>query len=173
MAIDTDAILTAVRDVVEDAAGSARTISSGRFEGGLYEDLSDDEKSRRSAYLPRVETSIVAIDKHPTDYHVMGTLRLYRIAVDVSVTRHADLEHKLTDSVRDDLMGLATQDVDILVQALTYPGNLTQDNDSNATGLVSGRMQFDSSEFDVLLGDDEPGLVKTLVHFGADVAVAQ
>lgn len=170
--IAADAILTAVRGVLEDGTGTLRTISSTRFDGGLYDSLPDDEKSRRALDRPVVEATITKMERSPHTYAQPGSLAIRRITVEVKIVRHLNEEHKLVDATRDDEKALAVVDADMVAQALEYPGNLTQDAGANATGLVSGRLQYVSSTVErVQLGDKQPGMIVTKHTFTGDVQI--
>lgn len=167
-------ILTAVRDVLDAAAGSLRTISSTRFDGDAYESLSDEEKSRRATDRPVFDVRITSLRRNSASPPTNGSLAIYTIGVEVLVFRHIGNAEKLVPATRDTAAGLAIEDADVIAQALEYPGNLTTDSGSHATGLVGGLLQHESSELRrVDLADDRPGLIETAHVFRGYVTVTQ
>ena len=170
--LNADAILTAIRDVIEDGAGSRRTIDSARFDGNFYASLARDEQSRRALVTTRAETDIVSVELSEHTPKQPCNVYLYRVGVEVSVVRHLNNSHRLIDATRDDTKALSAMDADVLRQALSYPGNLTTDSGGNATGLVSGRLIYESSETGIVeIEDNESGRVITTHMFMADVKV--
>ena len=164
--LNTDAILTAIRDVVEDAVGSARTIAATRFDGHLYSTLSDEEQSRRGLVRARVEARIISTKKNPHSPAKPGNISLYDLLIEILVVRHLNATHRLDDATRDTARGLAAQDADVLRQALCWPGNLTVDSGTNLTELVSGKLKHLDSEIgEAQIGKDKPGLITSRHRF--------
>ena len=137
MAADYDAVLTAIREVLEDDAGTLRTLGT-RFFGGLFGDIDDDEASLRAMERPIVEATITGRRRHPSSPSRMGSYKLEEIDVTVRVIRHLNADHALDDDRRDDVKALAINDGDLIAQALTYPGNLTQTAAAAPTNLCTG-----------------------------------
>ena len=170
--MDPDAILTAVRDVIQEAHGNSRTITANTYEGDLYAALAKDEQSRRALVKPRAEARIVSVARHEASPPVKGNLGLYAIEIEVLLIRHLNFEHRTGDAARDDVRALAVRDADVLRQALEYPGNVTQTAGGTNTGLVSGMLRYvDSDVGDVELADGDPGLVTTTHTFTGTVKV--
>lgn len=170
--IDTDAILTAIRDVIEDGAGNNRTISTARFDGGFYSTLARDEQSRRSLVTTRAEARIESVRLSEHSPQQPCNVYIYDLDVSVSVVRHMNNAHRLVDATRDDVKSLAVQDGDVLRQALCYPLNLTADNDGDNTGIISGRLRYISSTpGDVELEDGEAGRIVTEHRFNCEALV--
>lgn len=168
-----DAILTAVRDVIESAAGSVLAVDVTRFSGDLYDGLLDDEESRRALVSPRAEARITAWEPHGASPLELATRTIYATEVSISVVRHLNQAHKLIDATRDAAKALAAQDADALAQALSYVGNVSEDSGSNATGIISGRLRFEGSDIgDVELDDDGPGLIRSTHRFSGFIEVA-
>jgi len=143
---DFDAILTAVREVLEDATGTLRTIGAAVYQGNLNASLSDEEMTLRALNKPLVESRIGAISRNDASPNIFGSLSLLDIEVVVRVVRHLDQAHELDDDIRDDVKALSAADGDVIMQALTFPGNLTQTSGSAATGLVSGMLSYEGSD---------------------------
>lgn len=144
--IATAAIITRVREVLEDSAGSLRTVPSGRFFGGLPDGLSPDAESMRAISKPRVESMIVGMQRSPATPPVVGSLLIYEIDVDVRVIRVVTTLQQLSDDDRVALQALAMEDCDVIRQALEYPGNLTSTTAGTPTGLASGLLRYVSSK---------------------------
>lgn len=169
--IDCDAIITRVREVLQDGAGSIRTISSARFDGGFYQGMSPEEQSLRALATPRVEPSVFVTGRNPDSPPINGTLLFYDVTVTVAVVRHLSPTHKLDDAKRDDIKALAANDSDIVAQALCWPGNLTATSGGTPTGLIGGYLRFEGSdEPEVSLGD-EAGRITSIHRFNGIVRV--
>lgn len=168
--VDTGALLTALRGVLEDAAGSLRVVDTDRFEGGYWPDLDDEEASRRGLVKPRAEVVITRIGRSESSPMSHHSLRLYDVELEVRVLRHIGPVAKVDDASRDAARGLAAQDADVIAQAVEHMGNL----DSATTGLVSGRLMYeDSPFFDLRLSDDAAGRVETVHRFSGILQVTQ
>lgn len=161
--VDATAILTAVREALEDAGGTLRTIAATRFDGGLYDGLDVDAQTLRALDTPIAEARLISIDRHPDSPPRMHSMSLLTVNIEVDVVRSATLEHKLTDATRDTLKGLAAQDSDVIAQALTYPGNLTQTAAAAATNLVSGMLIHEGSSIEAAF-DGATGARITSTH---------
>jgi len=157
--IDTDTLLARVRAIVEDGAGSLRTITADTFRGHLYETLGVDAKAVRALVKPRAEARIVNLERHPGTTFEMGSFQLYSVELEVLMVRSGHFTHALKDTERDDLKALAARDGDVLRQALGWPGNVT------GAGVVSDMLRYESSEVgDIELDDEETGTRIETVH---------
>lgn len=143
--VATSAILTRVREVIEDSAGTLRTVPAARFLGDLPEGLSEDAEAMRAISKPRVETSMVSVKRSPSSPPVIGSLLIYEIELAVRVIRVVTTLEQLSDDDRVALQALAFEDCDVIRQALEYPGNLTATTGGTATGLCSGLLRHVSS----------------------------
>lgn len=164
--IAAGAIMTAIRDVLDDAAGNFRTITATRFDGAAYEGLDDEEKSRRGLVRPNFDITLTSLAPHGSSPPRNNSLQIYLIGVEVVVARHIGPDEKLTAASRDTAKALAITDADVVAQALEWPGNLTSDSATNATGLIGAKLMYDGSElrrFD--LADNRPGLIETAHRF--------
>lgn len=166
--IDSRAILERIRAVIEANAGLLRAIDPERFEGGMWEDLDVEEQSKRATHRPIVEATITKNAPHEARGSVLCGVGLVAIEVTVLVTRHLGPQEKATDALRDAAKGLASDDADVIAQALGYPDNL----DRATTGIVSGLLEWTGSEHEVSLGDAEAGRVITEHTFTGAVQTA-
>ena len=171
--IKSEAILTRIREVVDTGAGTGRTINSARFNGDLPEGLDDMENARRAVEVARHEASIIGVRRSPSSPPELGSLLLYDIDVQVRVIRALTRHEQISDPDRDVLIAQASEDADVLAQALGYPGNLTQTAAAAATDLVSGRLRYVSSKV-VIRGSVNAGAqaIET-VHMFAGIAIAR
>lgn len=165
--LDSDAILTRIRAVLETAAGSLRTIGSTAYDGGLYDGQDPNESSRRAAFRPVTEASITTVERHEASPPWKSSLALYKLGIEVRVVRHVDHTHKSSNALRDDAKALAANDADVLAQALCYLGNIT----SATTGVVSGQLQYMGSDVEVSLDDDEAPRIQGTHRFEAVASV--
>lgn len=173
----TAAVLTAVRGVLESAEGTLRTIAATRFHGGLPEGLDGSEESLRALERARCEPFVRVVGPHATNFVANSNLHLLDVEVTVRVARHLGPEHRLTDATRDTVIALAAEDADVIRQALTYPGNLTQTSGGTATNLVSNLLTYEGSDDPRIEYDDadssEGGRVITVHRFTGIVKVTQ
>lgn len=155
MAVWEAANLTArMREVLEDARGTARTITAGGLGGALPLGLELNEEARRAfvvlngaAGVP-TEARITSVRRSAASPPVIGNIALYDVDVEVRQVFPFTSSIKLDDDLRDALMGLAAKWGDRIAQAFTYPGNLTTTQAGAATGLVSGMFAYTDSAYD-------------------------
>jgi hypothetical protein len=169
--INAAAIITRVRELVDDASGTLRTISSSRFGESFYLEMKEEEQARKAVSGPKFDVRLTTIERHPSSPPISGSTALYNVTVEVTVIRHLNVNHAVIDANRDTILAASIEDGDHIMQALTYPGNMTQTSAAVATGLASGVLQYAGSENEVLLGAaSEPSLVRG-VHRFTGVAV--
>lgn len=162
------AIVTRIREVLEDGRGTLRTITASTYEGQIYGPAAGDNESLIASVKPRVEASITSVERHEASPPEMGNQAIYRLAIEVRLIRHLDDLHKVKDSVRDTAKAAAMTDADKVRQALGYPGNLTQTEAAVTTGLVSGCLVYEASSARVVLGPGETGgRIETIHRFTA------
>lgn len=148
------AILTRVREVVEDAAGSIRIITADAYRPGAHEGLTSDAQSTQALIRPRAEARFTDVSPHGARPPEQGSFTLYAVEVEVAVTRYVGVEHMLSEDVRTTLRAVAAEDASRLAQALGWPGNLTATTAGTATGLVSGMLRHTGSQIGELEADD-------------------
>lgn len=145
-------LVTRMREVLEDARGTLRTITSGTFSGNLPPGLDVNEEARRALNLDGInvptEARITSLKRSPASPPVIGNLALYAVEVEVRQVFAMDSGAKIVDATRDGLQGLAAEYGEVIAQAFTYPGNLTQTQTAKATGLVSGMFAYVDSAFE-------------------------
>lgn len=149
------AIIAAIRAVLEDGAGSVRTIAAGTYAPASVA-LSDGAAAARALSLPRAEVVLSPAGRAEGSPPRMGSFQLLELDVEIRVTRSWRAEHNVNDDTRDTLKAAAAADEDVIAQALEWPGNLTTGG-GNPTGLVSGCLTHESSrvlepEFDGTAG---------------------
>lgn len=130
--------LRRVREVVEDSAGSLRPVPTSRFGGEAPTGLDDESLLAKAVDRPRVEATITSITPSAATPPVVGNLRIYDATFSVKVTRLVSPLEQVSDDDRDALMALAAEDVDVIGQALGWPGNLSTTTAGTATDIVSG-----------------------------------
>lgn len=119
------AILTRLRQVIEQSAGTLREVPSARFAGDLPDGLSDNALGQRAITKPRVEASIAGMRPSHASPPDSGSLHILDVDFEVRVVRLlSPLEH-VSDADRDALRALAYEDADVLRQALRFGGNLS------------------------------------------------
>lgn len=161
----SEAIITRVKEVCDSAAGQIRLITNTRFTGDWHDELPIDEQVKRASTGPRFDVSFGAIKPNEASPPTTGNLFIYDVEIFVSVARHMWLSEQLTE-VRDQVFALSLQDADVLRQALTYAGNLTETEAGTPTGLASGRLDWkESNQAEVEYAPAGGCVVKTIHKF--------
>ena len=162
--VATDAILTAVREVIEDGAGSVRTIASGDYLVGQVGARSVPGLAHDALISPRADIALTVTGRNGASPPITGSVQLLDVSIVVRLVRslsaHVVMDHDARQAVR----ALAARDADVLAQALTWPGNLAQTAAGAPTGLVSGclRTTWRSATGDIeAAGSDSARLVTT------------
>ncbi len=145
--IQSAAIFTRIREVIESSAGALRTVPSARFLGDLQEGMDVTEEMRRALEKPRVHVSLVGMARNEASPPLNGNISILDLNFEIRVVRTFTTLEQISDSSADALMALTLTDADILRQALEYPGNLTQTAAAAATDIVSGLMRYQSSKW--------------------------
>jgi len=153
--VRTAAALRRIRQVVEQSLGSLRTTPVGRFGGEAPEGLADESLLAKAADRPRVETSIISMTPSPATPPVIGNIRIYDVEFAIKVIRIVTPLEQVSDAHRDALMATAAEDVDILGQALGFPGNLATTATGTATDIISGLLVPQSARVVVRRAIDE------------------
>lgn len=163
-------ILTRIRELVDSAAGLSRTISSSRFSAEWNAALSRDEQSRRAMDKPRFDVVMTKLERTP---HTMpsSNIGMWNVGVRVTVARHLNVQHKVVETLRDDVLTLANIDADMIAQALGYLGNARVTSGASATGLVGGKLELVESTHNVQLDREEASLVLTEHEFAGILTV--
>lgn len=168
--VNVGALLARARALLEDGAGSVRTVLATRFDGGLFDGLPEDEQSRRALITPITQARVVSMRRHEASPPPLHSLALYEIELEVRVVRHAGPLERLDDDTRDALMGAALTDGDVIAQAFGWPGAFS----AGTTGVVGEHLIYEGSELDLeAMADDEPGRVVTRHAFRGVVQVTQ
>lgn len=154
--IQAAAIITRIREVLEDGRGDLRTVTAGRFAGDLPEGLSIDAEHMRTVTGARCSADITAIRPSPASPPILGNLILYEIDVRVRVIRLITALEQTDDASHDALRALAISDVDIVRQALEYPNNLAATEAGATCDLVSGLLRYTGAT-QVVVGEIDSG----------------
>ena len=162
------AIQKRVREVIEGAAGSLRTITAGTYAGDMPEGNSDMDLARGAIAKPTVEALVTSAGRSASSPPVIGNLALYDLELRVRVVRIIDRTMQINDTLRDAAKALAFQDADVLAQALGFPGNLSTTAAATATGIVSGLFTYRGSQSSVRGPvDDVASIIETDHRFTA------
>lgn len=172
--VKAEAITTRIKEVLEQCSGTFRTVPSGRFSGDLPEGLGIDEEVRRAIENPRINANVVRVSRSPASPPIMGNVVLYDLELEVRIVRIMSTLEQLDDDSLQLLRSRAFEDVDIVRQALEYPGNLTTTEGGEATDIVSGMFRFTESSIASIKRMMSEGAqeAETLIKFTA-VAVAR
>lgn len=140
MSFSAAAVRRAIRDVLEGASGTLRTVEADVMTSGVFAGqhpaaqkakalLADHRFDVRIANLRRHEASPVA---------AIGSYRLALADIFVEVTTKTATVVQLTE--RDETLAAIASDMDDAIQAIAFPGNAAQTAALEATGIVSGML---------------------------------
>lgn len=167
------AILTAVREVVEDAAGSLRIIAANTYEPGASDGRSQSAQATESLVSPRAEVRFTSVEQSPSSPPELGSFTVFAVELEVTVTRRYGAEHAVSADVRTALRALMATDASRLKLALCAPGNLNTTVAGTATRLVSGCLRYVSSDpGDLEVEGADNGVARTTHTFTAHVQVS-
>lgn len=147
--LQTTALVTRLREVMEDSWGAARQIPTDRFTGSLPEGLSDEEQMRRAFGAPRIRADLSVLGRSRYSPPILGNFIIYDVRFSIVTLRTVARVEQIDDASNDAIMALAYADADVLRQALEYPGNLSTTQAGAATDLVSGMLCHESSSIGV------------------------
>lgn len=181
MAIDASALLDAVRGVIRGELGTVRTIASSEYAEQAHADSGDDEVWLRATGTVQADLSI---DSGPSQTSAVGpgtaSRGIWEIMLRANLTYAIGPYADLTPARRYAAREEAIEDLERLILALTWPGNLSVDGSANATNLVSGRLSRHSMSGTPLAAPswsegmaDDQGLLRVSVPFAAWVLSAQ
>ena len=171
--VQTQAIITRLREVLESGYGSARTITAGTYVGNVPQGLSESEQKRRALVAARVRVNLDVTGRSPNSPPINGDLILYDATVRVTVSRLLARGKQLTPDDYDVVQAAGAADTDVIRQALEYPGNLSTTEAGAPTDIVSGMLRWQSSATNVV-GDVDAGAQRLeTVHAFSAVLIAR
>lgn len=142
--MDVSAITSAVRGVLTGTVGTIRTVASGKFAEKVHGQITDPEvwirarQGTSGALQAQVDVRTGVPRRTGWIGNPAASQGVWVLPVDI-ITYYASLPYAdLVPARRYDIRDQAAEDAVTLTLALTWSGNLTQDADSNATGIVSG-----------------------------------
>lgn len=137
------AALTAIREVIESAHGSLRTIPASRFTEDLVEGTPDSELARRGTRsdVP-IRVQIMGRRKNPASPPINSSVILRDADVVITVSRTIGPPEQVDANAMADLMCLANEDADALEQALSSPPNLATTVAGIATNIVGDSLVY-------------------------------
>lgn len=141
MPLPSLAILTRVREVLEDGRGAVRVVTAATYVPGTHAALDALADSVGAIGKPSIEARITERSRHPASPPRQGSYTLEALTVEVRVVRGFDGAQDLNASARTALHALAASDGFEASQALGWPGNMAATEDATPTGLVSGQLQ--------------------------------
>jgi len=138
--------LTAIREVVDSAAGSLRTIPSTRFTEDLIEGTSEEELQRRGvrADIP-VRVDMLNRRKNPASPPINSSIIIRDADIVVTVSRTIGPVGQTDSDQMAALKALAYEDADALEQALTTPPNLATTVAGTATNIIGDALIYNDS----------------------------
>ena len=148
-AYSATAIHNAIRSLLEGAIGAVRVTTPGMFVYGTFDGQAAAATRARALDVTAVHRFDVKLGAHrmhgATPISAKSSTKISTVPVTIDVTTKFKAATLQTD--RDAQRALAADDCQLALQALEYPGNLSQDASANPTGIVSG----------MLMGDDGKG----------------
>jgi hypothetical protein len=171
--VQAEPIRTRLREVLEQSAGTLRTVPYGRFSGGLPPGLAANEELRRAFESPRVNISIRRAGRNAQTPPIIGNILLDDYEFEVRVVRAITALEQLSDRSRDLIEALTMVDGDILRQALGTPGVLSETENGDATDIVSGLLRWQSSEWRVTRLVDEGAQLLETIHGFVGVVISR
>jgi hypothetical protein len=136
------ALVTRLREVLEESKGVLRTVPAGRFAGDLFEGLSEAEQMRRAFTTARVRADVSVLGRSKYCPSQPSNLLIYDITVSVTALRTITRKDQLSQDENDELAALFNEDTDVIRQALEDPRNLLTTESGTPTGLLSGLLLF-------------------------------
>jgi hypothetical protein len=140
--LQSTAIQTAIEELLEGSIGTTRRVPAMLFESDVF-DGQPTAATQAKAYDPRwVHRFDVVVGRQAphgsTPLSVKSAHRNATFAVTINlVTR---LPNTSAHSKRKAQRARIAGDVDTAIAALSYPGNLTETQDHEATGIISGML---------------------------------
>jgi hypothetical protein len=135
------AIRAAIKDVLEGAIGSVRTMVDGQMLSGVFEGQADQARKAKSLHSAthRFDVRIGRLAQHEASpVSAIGSYRLARADIFVDVTTKTATQ--VQEDARDDVLASVLSDCEQAAQALSYPANVEQSAALEATGIVSGML---------------------------------
>jgi hypothetical protein len=142
--MDVDAISDAVRGVLTGTVGTVRTVASGKFTEKIHGNAADPEvwirarQGSSGALQAMADVRIGAARRTGWIGPANANKNIWVLPVDVLLYYAALPYADLVPGRRYDIRAQAAEDTVTVTLALTWPGNLTEDVSSNATGIVPG-----------------------------------
>lgn len=134
------AIRSAIKSLLEGDIGVIRTLSPNTFKYGVFDGqplAAQKAKVNDPLYSHRFDCRIGGQRMHSST-PISAKSSYKTVAVPVTIDIFTGLQSTALDDRRDDQRNAIENDIQLAVQALEYPGNLSLDSDGNATGIVSG-----------------------------------
>lgn len=164
----TDALIARCREVLGIGAGK-RALSSYHLQPNFNAGLTDHESSIRALVSPRYDVRLARMV--PVDGRGIESIVSYGVEIEVLCVYHLESIHRLAADNRDAVYGLAFEDVDRIVQAFGYAGNLSRTTDNSVTWLAGGVMSLLSSKIDNRIGDEPNRQYRVTLTFSGTVVV--
>ncbi len=135
--IAASAIITRLRELVQDGSGSYRAIDSGRLQGGLASGMTVEEQRRRGLFTEKpAEISLDSVTPHPQRFTYSGSVQVHLLTVTIRIVRTIAIAEQHTDTLRDDVRAQAVVDSSALQHVMSLPANLAQTDAAAATGIL-------------------------------------
>lgn len=172
--MDVDAIIGAVRGVLQGDLGVVRTVPSTTFAEKMTAAVEDEAAWLRARVRSQVEVRHGLPIQTGWGGPPNANVGVWTMPIDVVMTYAVRAHADLIPARRYTVSAQAAEDAATVQLALGHAGNLTVDESSNATGIVSGflhRRGDPRVERDAL--GDEVGLYVYLIPFEAWIQETQ
>lgn len=178
MSIAAAAIVSAITEALTGVLVSTRNMDPSVLAPGVFEGQPKQAQQARALTdaTHRFDVRLLGQQRHPsTPVSIKSSHRNVLVPIDVTITTR--LQSTVQDTERDAVRASLASDVDDAVQALTYPGNLTDDSLGTVTGIVSGMLfgpdGSGTPQWSVTSEDWSTHLLKSVIRASAIVVVTQ
>ena len=166
MSIASTAIITAIEELIEGSLGSIRTVAASSFGPGhtpWYGQVVSE---------PRYDIQIINTLPHPASpVSAISDRRIDTLVIQIDL-RH-QLKSRIQESERSATRATVLGAVDEVVQALHYPGNLTETSTGSPTYIISGMLMNLESTLVEERWDEPPQMIHTQITAEAWVRISQ
>jgi hypothetical protein len=166
MAISATAILKTIRELLDGDIGSIRTIGTAAMSPG------HTPWHGQVLSQPRFDIQVINRRRHPGS--PISALANRRVSI---MDLQIDVRHQLSANIREDARettrALVETDIDAMVQALHYPGNLTQTASGTTTGIMDGLLLNLESGLIEESWEERPQMLTSRINAEAWVVITQ
>jgi|GEM_PF-1437317 len=162
--VQTLAVITRIREVLEEGKGIGRTITVGRFTDDWQAGASEAMSRRKALVGPRSRINVTINGRSPNSPPINSNLIVYEATITIWISRILTRGNQITSSDYDVVQAAGAADADVIRQAMEYPGNLSYTEAGQYTDLVSGMMRYQGTTSNVVGQIDDGAQRLECVH---------